>query len=493
MKINRKTIPPILFLAACVVYYIIKFSYRSLAYLDFGDGNYLYISWRLAQGDLLYEDIISPQPPVMLYMWSFFHRIIPSMLDCLYFFRNLATLIHIGCAICVYAISREIFKKGTVALISGVTYLLLPIGFWWYRSIESEPLEMLFSLAAFYLLVRPPNRYRYLIAGILSALAFCTNMTFLPYFLLIIVILLYYRPIHFKSYLLSSIAAIAIIFGIMTILTGTDIWINVFINQFNTYPTAKGYFQSKLLSSGGIIVQLEATFLILFFAGLYRYLRNKKYDFRITLLALYALQSFGSYFFVTKGGTVDYIFTIGEPFVAIFAGYMIYTVFDYALKNSRNTPLLTKAILFVGLFHFLLVVYFVSFRQNYITLQGENYEATPKQVTQVRQHLRRYSKDPSDEILAPPYYAYLAQRKIVENYSSSYIVYMKYISKDPITLASFERIIEKIRNKKLPIIVLNKHQFGSIKALKKSIENNYRQIDELQTRHENLGIYIPKK
>ena len=30
-------------------------------YIDFGDGNYMYISWRMSEGAMLYRDILSPQ------------------------------------------------------------------------------------------------------------------------------------------------------------------------------------------------------------------------------------------------------------------------------------------------------------------------------------------------------------------------------------------------------------------------------------------------
>ncbi|MBN1477556.1 hypothetical protein JXA47_12445, partial [Candidatus Sumerlaeota bacterium] len=40
----------------------------SPAYIDFGDGNYLYIAWRMSQGAQLYSDILSPQPPLHLHI-----------------------------------------------------------------------------------------------------------------------------------------------------------------------------------------------------------------------------------------------------------------------------------------------------------------------------------------------------------------------------------------------------------------------------------------
>jgi hypothetical protein len=44
-------------------------------YIDFGDGNYLYISSRIADGMVLYRDIMAPQPPCHLYLGALLIKI----------------------------------------------------------------------------------------------------------------------------------------------------------------------------------------------------------------------------------------------------------------------------------------------------------------------------------------------------------------------------------------------------------------------------------
>ena len=53
---------------ACALYLLLSLVTINQGYIDFGDGNYLYISWRLSQGARLYADIASPQPPLHLYV-----------------------------------------------------------------------------------------------------------------------------------------------------------------------------------------------------------------------------------------------------------------------------------------------------------------------------------------------------------------------------------------------------------------------------------------
>src|SRR4030065_752719 len=51
-----------------LLYFSLMLGFISPAYLDFGDGNYLYISWRITHGVTIYQDILSPQPPLHLFL-----------------------------------------------------------------------------------------------------------------------------------------------------------------------------------------------------------------------------------------------------------------------------------------------------------------------------------------------------------------------------------------------------------------------------------------
>ena len=57
--------------AISVVYAVLTASQMSRAYVDFGDGNYLYISNRIAYGLIPYRDIMAPQPPMHLLLGAF--------------------------------------------------------------------------------------------------------------------------------------------------------------------------------------------------------------------------------------------------------------------------------------------------------------------------------------------------------------------------------------------------------------------------------------
>lgn len=484
---------PDYFYALCIlcIYFIVKYLFISLAYLDFGDGNYLYISWRLSQGEILYRDIISPQPPVMLYFWSIWHRIFPEIISRVQFFRATAIVIHMAAGWMVFLLARLLFNNRAAGLLALIIYLVQPIGFWWFRCIQSEPLGIVFMLISIYYLLQPTRKSALFVAGIFFALAVGINMIFLPYYILVIIILLCYRPENMKTFFISSLALLASIFLIMTLASGFAVWDNVFLNQFKTYKGDPSYFIHKIKVFGGIIIHLEAAAIILFFAGLFQYMKKTAPSYQSVLIALLSLQGFGSYFFITKGGTVDYIFSLAEPFLAIFAAYAFLKIFFYfATACKERWPYLVKIICAVGYLHFLIVILYSPIRYNTETLQGKNYEADVETVTKVVGTIRRNSH-PDDQILAPPYYAFIAQRTIVENISSTYIFHMKYLGEDQEALETVERLVQKIENKELPIILLNTRQLGRIDPLRKAIRNNYSIIDTFETRHEYIEVYLP--
>ncbi len=472
------------------IYFIIKLYFISLAYLDFGDGNYLYISWRISCGDILYKNIISPQPPVMLYLWAPFHRIIKDIFVRTYFFRIISIFIHILCALFVYLIAKRVFKNWRIAILSLFIYLFLPIGFWWFRCVESEPLEILFSLIAFYHLLYP-NKKNMIIAGFFSALAFCTNMTYLPYYILLLIVGFLFKRKKFFSFFWTSILFIIVIYVFSFLQSGFSVFENIFLNQFNTYKGGIWYFLSKIYSFGGIIFVLEGSFIVLFFMGIFCFLK-REITYKNTLLILYSLQSFGSYFFVTKGGTVDYIFTIGEPFIALWSAFALFLISKTFLQYVKKYPFIFRIILWVGFFHFLMVLFFMDIKYDIETLQGKNYEICEKKIKEIVGIIKHYSRM-GDEILAPPYYAYLSQRKIAYNLSSSYIILMKYLSGDKKIKNMIEnKLVSLIKRKKIKIILLNENQYGKISVLKKSIMENYRKIKSFTTRHESIDIYVPR-
>jgi len=122
----------LLLIAAALLYAIIVPLHWSKAYIDLGDGNYLYISWRLSQGLVLYRDIMAPQPPIHLSVGCFLVNISNTLgLNTLYTFRGYSYLLHLVTFLVLYLLGRRLFRRTDAAALAAVIYLFIPEGFWW--------------------------------------------------------------------------------------------------------------------------------------------------------------------------------------------------------------------------------------------------------------------------------------------------------------------------------------------------------------------------
>jgi len=509
--------PAVLWLiAVSIIYFAIGAFSLGPAYVDFGDGNYLYISQRMVDGLRLYRDIVSPQPPVHLFLGTLLIRIGRTFGNPIYTVRLFLLLLHIGTMALVAGIAHRLFKNNLTTFLSGVLYLSMPIGFWWSRGYQSEGWLIFWLTGVFYLLLPSgssednksiplqPNirqySFRLMLAGLGCVVALFTNMTALPYVLLFVVSTFFrFRRkavSFFVPFVLGSLAA----FACMMFYSEGAYLENVWSNQVGTYPKdgTLGYFLYKLTGQGVKILQMEGGVLILALLGLTRYLSRSERKERY-FVTWYALFSYGSILFVTKGGTMDYIFAIAEPMLAVFAAFFAVGMIKKTRIASRDfwtTP--AKAFPALIIIPTLLVaIFFPGLRFELWTLQERSYENSSVGVLSTAKFIEDHS-EPGDMILAPAYYAFFTGRVLPEECSSSYIWFMRWFNSEQSGArdADVERFLNTtvngLRTRKIRVVLLNARQFGKIPAIRNEVEENYRKVTQIQTLNENLEFYLPK-
>jgi hypothetical protein len=536
-NLSQKSNLALISLSCIAAFYgLLMLQFVSAAYLDFGDGNYLYISWRMTQGVVIYKDILSPQPPLHLLLGVILLKLGALIENPLLLVRLFTILLRISHAFLIYLVCQKLWvssdSKKNIGAIAGIIYLFLPIGFWWSRGFETEPVEIVWMLLTLLFFLRF-NRQGMILAGICSAVGILTNMTFVPYFglnLLFLVVLIIYTkyrnrstPSEISNYrlLIAYLLPSAIILGLVTLFfswyTNGQFLQNVIFDQVGTYPKENTflYMLGKLKWIGTIILSLEGPLIIASLIGLYLYSRiinpkshssnpdgfsereagtgilNPKW-----YIILYSLATLGSFVFATKGGTVDYIFTLGEPTVAIFSAAMI--ILLIRKLSGYCKPVWSWSIGII----LMLLLSFPGIRQDMLTLRGTNYELDSVQVNEVVATIHRYSQ-PNDLIFAPPYFAFLAERKIVGEFSEQYVWFMKYANYiryqegNPNTMEWIAQMANLIENKQVKLIMLNidphrGQQTGQIRPIRDAINANYVPIGELDMRNETLTIFLPK-
>ena len=590
-----------------LLYAAIVVPHLSEAYIDFGDGNYLYISRRLADGVVLYRDVLAPQPPCHLLVGSVLirlGRLLGQGVEAeLYTVRVFSLLLHLATMVVVWAIARRLFGCGCTALWSAALYLVIPIGFWWTLGYQSEPLEVFFLLVSFLLVMRWDKR-ALAAAGVFAALAISTNMTAVCYVGWIALFLLLHDWRRALPYIAPAVVVVAAFVAVGEWLSEGHYLENVFFNQVGTFPhpeilrrlppdapyrTVAGYVFYKIAREGGDVMAREGIFIAAAVAGLLLYLRrsvgslrpcarssiagrkpnaheglgyqqsesaggepdvdaadhavencdeNRQSasgeqsgvepphskvhnpqstirsrpappDYERAFVGWYGFWSFMAIGFVAKGATEDYIFTIGEPFVCIFAACAITDLGSRLFGNKRSAeqPGVRRPRILLAVVVALAAAVLFAWPALWIyaTVRSQrHYELNAEDVKRVRFLIER---QPGETILAPPYYAFISGRNLVEEHSEYFIWDIKYrleqeVEKTtgPATL-KVEAIAEALRDKAIPVVVLTMdpasgrpQQIYSIEPVREAIERNYRSLlpRPIPTLNTAIDVMVPK-
>lgn len=423
-------------------------------YIDFGDGNYLYISWRLSEGALLYRDILSPQPPLHLHLGAALIWLGDHLGNALLTVRFALVLIQLLTGWLIYRLARRWeFGRGT-AVLGCVIWWLCPIGYRWGIGWQSENIEIPLMLASQLFLLRR-DRVSLFISGLLGAGALLCNMTAAPYVLWTGLIALWLRRqwgLLYWAGLIGGWGCVALFFEKIT----GAFFANVIANQVVTYPKdyeggLMAYFRDKLVSEGGNVLRVEGVFVALAIVGLivggWR-ARRRWLDPVTVHRGIFSLGGLLSITYVTKGGTVDYIFCIGEPFVGIWAAFALVELVNWKRAESTRRALLALAVVIFGAG----VYQTMPVMRRYLNQSA--YEWSEDRMAFVNSEILAHS-GPDDLILAPPQFAFQTRRHLVEDLSSTYLWYTKWRIGDEEGLAMMDRVGEAIRRGDVAVIALN--------------------------------------
>lgn len=507
---NKTTL--IILILIAILYTIVIIPTWKENYIDFGDGNYIYISKRMADGLMLYKDILAPQPPIHLYTGKLI-AILGNLLGInspLIPFRFFSLIIHIATFFLVFKTTKKIVKHDYPAIIAGIAYMIIPIGFWWTRGYQSEPLEVLFLLLSFYYFIDFTKKGM-VISAIFSALAALTNMTAVPYIFFNLLYIIIRKRKLFVSYFIPFFLVMMIVMIFFELRTGRY-FENVFFNQVGSYPKKELYPQGvihyaikKITGEGKDIIFWEGAYIILSLLGLISYLKQFKDKYEKEYVALFTICALGSFIYVTKGATMEYIFTIGEPFAVIFIGFFLWSFIKDNLSFSNKDILsisdLSPIFSYILFFTAILIVCIIGIVNSIGTIMQKNDELDENGVHQIKYFIETYSK-PTDKIFAPPFYAVVSKRIIFEEYSELFLWTIKYwnemiVEKKPaLGVQKIQSLANALNKRQIPIVVVENAQTGRIPEIAEALKNNYIFAPPLKepykTFNTQLLIMIPK-
>jgi len=535
---RNKTFSILLLIILIFSYIILMLFHLDYSYIDFGDGNYLYISSRIADGLRLYRDIVPPQPPCHLFLGAFLIKIGRILGNPLFTVRVFSILLHAAIAILIFITSINILRHTRcqsyhlIAFFSSLIYLFLPESFWWSIGYQSESLVIILLLLSFYFFIRG-TKYNLIISAIFSVFACFTNMTAVPYVGFNALFLIIKKRKLCLFYIVPLIVLGLLFLLIMHVYSEGNYINAIFFNQLQTY--SKNFITNgiaRIVNEGKDVFTWEGAFIIFALLGILGFIKHSEHHFA-EYIGWYSLFSILSIVYVTKGGTVDYIFTLAEPYVAIFSAMFLYNTFKKHIvsadkmsalqeKSTDNICPITKKLLSIFVFILILIIssFIGFFFIRNILIYREYLENPESKVLYIKENfIDKYSK-PGDTILAPPYYVFLSNRLQIEEFSEHYIYTVKIRNEivsgqEADGLKLLRKILSAIYHKQLPLIILNLNRGGigyilvpdklvkelspssnppETQYLKDFIEQYYKPLlnTPMQCLNEYLQIYVPQ-
>lgn len=576
----------------------------SQGYIDFGDGNYMYIAWRMAMGNQVYREILAPQPPCHLYTGMLIYRLASALgaeAQALYAFRAFSLVLHLLTAGLVVVLARYAWRSASAGVLAAIFFLWFPVGHWWSLGYQSEPLEVFFLLAMMACALRE-DRSGDIAAGCLASLAALTNATAAPFLLALIVFMLWRAPRRALRMLLPCLALTALIVIPLQISTQGGFLDNAVFNQVGTFPTGNpafktgeihtpelvegqlatpeddiqqwtatqllqrqraitsenladlwngalyaettdelallpaplaelhrtmpagmervralraeieasfphaikryspggfflGYAYDKIVSQGWKILKLEGLFILLSLAGMGLFVRRGAWrEVGRGGLLVFCIATYGAILYVTKGGTVDYIFSLTEPAVAILAAGCVVALWQANAKRAGSMRMTTR----IGTVIFLILA-FAQGLAFHIPLRTEQAYEFPEPGVQGVVNLIETNSSPNDRILAPPFYAFMARRALWEHFSELFIWNMKYyhdrmaVTPEGEGWRKIRAMSAALRGQHLPLVILEMGQTGRVPEVQQALYRSYRPLLDgpIYTLNTELGVFVP--
>lgn len=545
----------------CVVAALKVWLWREPTYWDFGDGNYLYVGRRLNEGLIPYRDILAPQPPLHLLLAELSQRVglwLWGPGDSVWTGGEYwgARLYGLGVRVLqsalVFLVAQRVLRCPNKALVGAVLYLFLPIGFWWNLCLMSENPEIVFLLGAMLGILRLDTRGMAW-AGVASALAIHCNMTAVPYFLVNALFLACRRPRLALVYAGATLATFSVGAGLAWMWAGYAYLDNVLLNQVGSFPRENfaAYAWMKVSTQSAGVFLHEGLWLLI--AAVSLLLGTAEHRARIDprssaglrweYAAWSALGMWLSIGFTMKGGTADYIFVLGEPAVALFAGDGLvrlgrwlggavrgrfwrfgvegrpwwFAVWPAVGEWRSMGPALRHTFPLLAVLYTLVVVGFASWWLHnavvYRTpslpchpsvkgigaLLDQTWSEAPAPLVRDIVDVVEAHTQPGDPILAPPFYAYMTRRTVAAELAENYLWQIKLLNEnldatEGAATIKFEELAGMLRRREVPLLLLDRNQTGRVPGIAHAVEMGYVPLmPDIRTRNTSLGVYVPRK
>ena len=311
-------------------YVLLALRPASWTYLDYVDGYYLYVAQRMAQGGVLYRQLMGVQPPGIYLVGDWLFRLHDSLAT----IRVYAAALHAATVLLIYFTAGRARLGRDAALLAALLFSLAPYSLVWSRIFDPNPLVTALALLSIFCLLGGSPRWA-VAAGVVGALALATKVWYVPVLLASLWYLARVRRAELVPFAAACMATFTAVCLAGTLSAGTDFWRGLLVQE------ASGLSVTWLLAA--VIDVLGRDWLLLGLAFLaLRAARGPRHASALSrpvadaqrLLTLYLAGSAVVLGAALKVGTFAPVFQFAEPALCLVAATLPFRLFGAVNRQA---------------------------------------------------------------------------------------------------------------------------------------------------------------
>ena len=300
-------------------------------FFDHDEFEAMHTSWKLFQGERLYQDFIQHHFPLLHYLLLPLYTIFGSTTETIIAARVVIFFNVLGMLTATYLIALEVYRKHLVAVV-GTLFLTL-ITLFTAKAIEIRPdvPQSLFVMVGTYLVLRAfrtRSRWGFIMSGAcfgVAVLFLQKAIVFLGLIGLVMLARVWSRKLKLQEVVIFSAAAVApalpfLLYFFATKTLDTFVFWNFTYNTL--YYQLRGWEAGKLLSNLSLLYKDNGLIILLFAATLF-FFPKKRLEWETLFLAAGVIG-----FTMLSGRHNPQYYMLAFPFVAILAAKALATGFD---------------------------------------------------------------------------------------------------------------------------------------------------------------------
>lgn len=399
-------------------------------------GDYAYAARQMSRGAMLYRDVLGQQTPLLYVLGAVVYRVWPRP-DA---FLVMALVVRIVTVIGVWLLARACHFGAIFAVVAAAIYMLLPMGFLFDARFEPNILITFGGVLCTLTLTRLSRR-RALLAGAGCAVFVLAKLTFAPIAVALAIYLLLTRRSLARPFILASVGTLLAATAVGYVVIGPAYIDGAYLAHTGSTLSAAN-FVTSLRYVGGV----EGLTVLAALAGALIMLRQQGPR---RLLAFYLVGGLMTLGATMSAGSLAPEMLAAEPAIALCAAFALRHVLTAWRQGRMARPVYAR--LAPVLVAIVVVGQFLEARDDAQAVAS----AQPSQGLSCAVRLLTRTTPTGLPVIAPPYAAFLAQRRLVTGLSDTFNWTIRVRRGDSVARAQVGVVVDLLRYRRIGVVMMD--------------------------------------